>query len=197
VVFEGSAVDPDGDPLTLTWYKGNTVLGKGSGLSLVLPAGSHSITLEASDGALAARTGPLSFLVKRNSPPSMLSLEPATGRTFQKGERIPFSADFTDADGDTLSYCWTESGRLLSSLKSFNRSDLSPGKHVIRLAVSDGTETVSTNVTIDVAQPPALPATGILAGAAIIGAALAIAAAAVVIRRRKPPGPAPVQAPQA
>ena len=197
VVFEGSASDPDGDPLNLTWYEGGNVLGRGARLSLQPAAGSHSIVLEASDGGISVRTRALSFLVKRNSPPSMLSLEPATGRTFQQGEKVRFSAEFTDADGEALSYCWTESGRPLSGLQAFNRSDLSPGRHVIRLSVSDGTETVSTNVTIEVAPSGVLPGGGMLAWAAAVGAVVAAVAIIVIIRRRRPPGPAPVRAPPA
>jgi hypothetical protein len=195
--FEGSAVDPDGDELTLTWFEGATELGKGASLNLTMPSGSHSISMEASDGDLSVRTRPLAFLVKRNSPPMMLSLEPATGRTFQKGEKILFSAEFSDADGDVLSYCWTEGGRPLSSLPSFNMSDLSSGRHVVRLAVSDGTDVVTTNVTIEVARPGVLPAPGLLAAMAAGALAVAAVVVLVVLRRRKPPGAAPVTAPPA
>jgi protein tyrosine phosphatase (PTP) superfamily phosphohydrolase (DUF442 family) len=197
IIFEGSAVDPDGDELTLIWYEGATELGNGSRLSRVMPSGSHSILMEASDGEIAVRSRPLAFLVKRNSPPAMLSLEPANGRTFEKGDVIRFSAEFSDADGDVLSYCWTEGGRPLSSLPSFNRSDLAPGRHAVRLAVSDGTDVVTTNVTIEVAGPGVMPAPGLLAAMAAGALALAAVVVVVVLRRRKPPGAAPVTAPPA
>jgi hypothetical protein len=196
VIFDGSAADPDGDTLTLTWYEGTTELGRGSRLTQVMPSGSHSIFMVASDGGLEVRTVPLSFLVKRNSPPMMLSLEPATGQSFETGAVIRFSAEFSDADGDALSYCWTEGGRLLSSSQSFNRTDLAAGKHTVRLAVSDGTEVVATNVTIDVVQPGVLPGPGLLA-AAFAGSVALVAVAVLLLRRRKPPGAAPVNVPPA
>ena len=197
VTFEGTAVDPDGDELAMTWYEGSTELGNGSRFSKLLPSGPHSITLEASDGDMAVRTRPLAFLVKSNSPPTMLSLEPATGRTFQKGETIRFGAEFADADGDVLSYCWTEAGRPLSTKASFNISGQSPGRHQIRLAVFDGTVVVTTNVTIEVAQPAGIPGPGLLAGAVAGSLALVALVVVLAIRMRRPPKPAPVQAPPA
>jgi uncharacterized repeat protein (TIGR02543 family) len=52
VSFEGSATDPEGDPLTFEWRDQNDVLLASSAIfSVTLPAGFHELTLAASDGA--------------------------------------------------------------------------------------------------------------------------------------------------
>lgn len=194
ITFEGSAQDPDGDALTFKWYEGNAELGSGPTLSLVLPTGSHTVTLEISDGQSPVMTRPVSFTVRGNALPRMLSLEPTAGQRFDKGAMIRFSADFSDADGDLLSYRWTLGDRLLASSPSFNKSDLPAGIHVVKLAVSDGLAVVTTNLTVEVAQQGTLPSTLLIAG---IGAGVLVVAVLVAIlvrRRRIPPVAVPVDA---
>lgn len=49
VTLTGSASDPDGDLPTLTWLRGNTVVGTGPTLTISLPLGTHTFTFVATD----------------------------------------------------------------------------------------------------------------------------------------------------
>ena len=192
IAFEGSANDPDGDVLQFTWFEGYKVLGEGRTLSLVLPAGAHTVVLQVSDGIEEVDTSPLWFTVQANAPPKLFSLDPYNGQSFDKGARIHFKADAGDTDGDMLTYCWTDSGKLLSTSPEFNESGLSTGPHKIHLTISDGKTAIGTDLTFEIRQPPA-GASGpgpvvVMAGAgAVVAAAIIIAVAAVILLRRKKP----------
>jgi hypothetical protein len=51
VHLSGSAIDPDGDPLTFEWLDGATVLGTSAALDVSLAPGTHVLTLSVSDGS--------------------------------------------------------------------------------------------------------------------------------------------------
>jgi hypothetical protein len=55
VTLAASASDPDGDPLSLVWTKGNVIVGNGPTLTIALPPGKHTFTFMATDvfGAMA------------------------------------------------------------------------------------------------------------------------------------------------
>jgi len=191
VAFEGSAVDPDGDQLVFIWLEGANELGRGHTMSRTIPAGSHTISLQVSDGISSVKSRAITFQVKANSAPQILSLDPANGWKFQKGQKINFEANASDADGDRLTYCWTENGNILSTEATFRRSDFNVGLHNIRLVVSDGKTPIEAIVTIEVTEPPAKGTDATLY--AMLGAVAAVVVVAVVavlfMRRKKPTVP--------
>jgi regulation of enolase protein 1 (concanavalin A-like superfamily) len=196
VQFEGSAIDADGDPLVFVWLEGSNELGRGRTMSLAIPAGTHTVALQVSDGIATVRSRSLTFQVKANSPPQLFSLDPSNGWRFEKGTKIHFLANATDADGDKLTYCWTENGNPLSSESSFYRSDLPLGTHNIRLVISDGKTTTETNLAIEITAPaPEGTNMGLIAMVGAVAAVAVVAAIAVIIlrRRRPPPVATPVQ----
>ena len=125
----------------------------------------------------------ISFSVKANSAPQLQSLAPSSGQRFTQGQKIAFKAEFTDADNDVLSYCWTERGKVLSNSAAFSSSNLSVGKHVLTLTVTDDRTIAQANLTIEIIAK----AKGFLPGmgAGLLG--LAGLGAAMAMRRGRPP----------
>ena len=191
VAFEGSAQDPDGDVLTYTWFEGSRVLGTGRTLSLTMAPGQHGVVLSAWDGNAGTESGILHFTVSANAPPKLFSLDPINGQKFNKGAKIHFRAEAGDTDNDTLSFCWTEGGRPLSSSSEFYTSNLPTGTHTIHLTISDGNASIETNLMIYVTEPPASGGTApeLIAaiGGAVGGAVIAAVVAVILLGRRKPP----------
>jgi len=151
--------------------------------------------LQVSDGTAAIKSRSVTFQVKANSAPQVFSLDPANGWKFTKGQKILFSANASDADGDALAYCWTENGVPLSTSASFYKSDLAVGNHNIHLVVSDGKTTTEAILAIEITEPPAAgPGTALFAMLGAVATIIVVAVIAVVVMRRKKP-PVPVAAP--
>jgi len=189
IVFEGSAQDADGDALAYSWYEGAKELGKGRTMELTLVAGAHAVILKVSDGTVTASTQQVTFVVKPNAQPQLYSLDPSNGQKFQKGAKIHFTATAGDPDNDNLTYCWTESGKPLSTSPSFYKSDLSAGSHMITLTISDGRASTNTTLTIEITKPSSGGGGTelMLMMVGVIAAVVVVAAAAVVLMRRKKP----------
>ena len=78
------------------------------------------------------------------------SLYPSNQQKFTRGARIQFTAVAGDSDGDSLTYCWTLKGRRLSASPSFYKSDLPAGTHTLLLTVSDGKDTATASLTVEI-----------------------------------------------
>jgi hypothetical protein len=196
--FEGNATDPDEDELGFRWMEGLVEVGAGRSMYAVLGIGIHKITLEVSDGFTTVKSAVVSITVKANARPSIISFSPVDGKKFDKGKAVTFSAEALDADNDPLDYCWTESGQVLGTGKTFSLSNLSPGKHRIQLTVSDGMAVADNSVTIEVVEPSSggMDMTTLLGRVDVIAvvAVLAVAAGLAVVllmRRGKKAAPAP------
>ena len=193
--FEGSAEDPDGDELTFRWIDGLAELGIGQNFTSVLSLGIHKIILEVSDGTASVRSSTVSVTVKVNARPSIVSLRPAQGSRFQTGTGIPFSADVLDADGDQLSFTWTDNGQVIGTNQSFTLSTLPAGKHRVQLTVSDGIAVAQSAADFEVTGPAAA-GVGSLPVLALAGVVAAVAVAAVAVLVLKKKGKKPPEAPR-
>lgn len=156
VRFQGSASDPDGDPLTFQWMEGLTELGRGpdfttSGLS----AGTHTIFLQVSDDSELARSGSVTITIRPNTTPRIISFVPADGQRFDRGRRMRFEVEAMDDEGDPLNFAWYEGPALLSNASFFIKDDLGPGLHTIRLVVSDGSAEAELMFRVEIVEPAA------------------------------------------
>jgi len=85
IEFQGRASDPNEGDLggaSLTWRSGNETIGSGAELQTVLPAGSHSLVLEARDAqGLTSSSRPRQITVrpqpKGNEPPRVRIVQPS------------------------------------------------------------------------------------------------------------------------
>ena len=170
--LNGTASDPNNDPLTYRWLESATELLASTpvvgglaplDLSLLSPLsiGAHTLTLEADDG-LATATDDM-ILTIENSPPVVA---PSGGGTFQLGNNITLSGNVSDFDGDGLDYRWFEGispdfttsfiGTIAAGtpvvLPDFDIiGGLPLGNHVITLEADDGTNSpVSDDITVSV-----------------------------------------------
>lgn len=177
-VIQGVASDPDNDSLSYRWLQGATVLSDwqaaGSNgeapLNLSqapLPVGTHTLTLEVSDGTATASDDMI--LTINNSAPHVA---PSGGGTYEIGTAVTLSGQVSDFDGDTLSYSWKEgtttfcSGSIDTSaggapvdLGPCTLSELALGTHTISLVANDAYNSpVSQDivVTIKDTQGPTL-----------------------------------------
>lgn len=101
-----------------------------------------------------------------NDPPTnVLLTEPNVGKVVKEGMNVTFDVSFDDPDlvhGQVLTITWSSNvSGVLGTFTSedfapFTRNDLSPGKHLITVTVSDGEfeKSASGELTIERAQGP-------------------------------------------
>jgi len=178
--IQGTATDPEGDPLEYRWLDGAKVILDWSpvgetgeaylnlGTLPYLSVGNHTLTLEvreAKEGGLAASDEMI--LTVQNSPPQA---QPAPShQVVEIGiDLIVVVADVADSDGDTVTYQWLKGSEVLASGSvqtvqggaSVQIPDLviqagderfPVGLHQIELTVSDGINNpVSAIVSVEV-----------------------------------------------
>lgn len=196
---QANASDPD-----LRWGLDNLTFSDDSGLfdidrrtgAFSLTArgshvGEHRITITVTDEGNARSSA--SFLLRvvhvNHAPYNARISSPVNGTQFREGQRISLTGAASDRDAaDRLEYSWSDNGRPLGEGRNLTIK-LGPGRHVLTLEVSDGTDSARVQTTVEVAARENLTAdsTWGLAAAAVAVAAACAAAAFVVfgMRRRK------------
>jgi hypothetical protein len=86
----------------------------------------------------------------------------------------------SDPDSDRLAYKWTDNGVVIGSLADMTLT-FKPGTHLVRCEVTDGKETVSSEVTFKVKSPPPKQSPGFEGVLLLAG----VAAAVLLLKRRK------------
>jgi hypothetical protein len=167
--IQGKATDDDGDTLHYRWLEGGTELltwtpavgNVSCPLALAgkdLGIGSHTLTLEVTDGQVTASSS--MNLNIANTPPSVTA---NGGGTYQTGQMVVLSGQAADFDGESITYTWLEGSTILGSgtiatasggppvaLPDLNLANLNPGTHMITLQVNDGTNPAVTSSPITV-----------------------------------------------
>ena len=202
VVLNASAADQDGDALAYRWSQrgGPSVqlvnATKGVASFLAVAPGNYTFRLAVND-SYGESSGTVNVTVRpANRVPRFTSQPPRTATVGQGWRYEVSSADDDDQDALTLSLVQAPHGMVLtgSRLTWTPRANQS-GITEVRLALTDGRDTVYQNWTVSV---KAAPAGGLASGGAILwGLVLSIVAAAAVAvvlmrrrsgRREAPPG---------
>lgn len=114
VTLEGTATDPDGDPITLAWTQ---VAGPPvaiddpalAGPTFTAPPADAVLAFElvANDGSLASEPSAVQLTVRATNRPPWADAGPS--RTVAPGERVTLSgAASFDPEGDPLAFAWTQ-----------------------------------------------------------------------------------------
>ncbi len=192
------ASDPDlgtGDFLTFTDNSTLFDIGSGGRISFTPPRGQSgvydvNITVRDLEG-LTASTGFRLTVVKVNRPPVITSIVPANGTKVRLGERVSFSVNASDPDGDVLSVTWKYKNTFLAYATAISTSFNSSGYQVLTVTVSDGMAQATAEVTVQAVKPANAPAPSsgddfLPAGIAVLIALIAalVAAFAIVARRK-------------
>jgi hypothetical protein len=166
--FEGTAIDPDPEPLSYAWeLDGVPLTGGGAYLNVSnWTVGVHTLNLTVRD--LEASIQHRWVVTATNAWPVIDSADPATDPAFSHTSSAWFRIVASDADGDVLAFAWRlDGGSVGASLAQILVGNLSVGLHVLSVNVSDGFGRVghswtvnSTNAwpTIDSADPATDPA---------------------------------------
>jgi PKD repeat protein len=167
VQFQGTATDGDNDALTLLWESSlDGSIGGGTSVTRSdLTVGTHEISFSGTDGA-AADTARVTITIV-NRPPQATITSPTNGAVFPLGAPVAFSGTGEDPDDGTLaggSLQWESSlDGLIGTGTNFQRSDLLPGTHLIRLIANDSdgaADTASLSIRINraptatITEPP-------------------------------------------
>jgi PKD repeat protein len=156
VTFQGSATDPESGALTgsaLTWQSSiDGTLGTGSSVTVsTLLAGSHSITLVATDPTGGTGSAQVAIDIVENQPPAVTISSPADAAQFLAGEEIQFTGSANDPEDGAIpetSLAWSSDlDGALGTGAQLTTLALSVGEHVITLTATDGRELAGSSST--------------------------------------------------
>ena len=184
IIIQGTATDPDGDPLTYRWLNSNNEIqtwqpvGPNGEAFLDLSevpnfsTGEYLLILEVDDGQDRANSS--ITLTVGNSMPVVTS----TGAgIYQISDPVSLSGQVSDFDGDLLTYYWQDGDELLCpgqtiqadpegipvNLSECILNNLSIGVHKVTLHVDDGTNEIVTSAieveVVDSTAPTLAPRT--------------------------------------
>jgi len=137
------AEDPDGDDVTITY---GVPLGAQDGVweTKQGDAGTYEVEVTVSDGTLEdAKT--VKIIVQSLNNPPVISLALPTINV-EEGETVQIDAEITDPESDELTI--TYSGWMTSTSYLTDYDDA--GTHVVTITVTDGINTVTEDVTVNV-----------------------------------------------
>jgi len=103
--------------------------------------GEHPFNLTVTDrnGARSSSRVDLTINNTNDPPGEVVIVEPANGTTVKKGRAITFRARSSDPDSDPLNYTWRDAkGNVIGYGKELETNRLGTGTHLIRVVVSDG-----------------------------------------------------------
>ena len=160
-----SAVDPDLDPITISWSTSGAKL-TGSGEAVTFDAtgaapGDYTVTASVSDdhGHTSTCSSKIT-VIKKNLPPTV-KCEPATASLIV-GESVTIRCQASDPNNDPLTYAWTAGSEKLAATGAtitFGSAGRQPGTYAVMVTVSDGEFTANSTTTVTVREKPNVPPT--------------------------------------
>jgi len=106
-----------------------------------------NVTVEDSGGLTADVS--FSVVVRNvNDVPVISSIGPVNDSRFKQGEVVTFTVTVDDVDGDELTITWSSEGETLGTGSTLEFKKLKPGTRVVKVSVSDGTETTEEEITL-------------------------------------------------
>lgn len=158
------AADPDGDKITITFS--DPLDQNGEWQTKIGDAGKHRVTVTVSDGQLAVEKQFYIIVQSQNKPPVINSVElSCTGTDVECSgytvnlknpgsvAKLKLAVDAEDPDGDQITTTYT--GWMTTPTKTVSYGE-EGGSHIVTVTVSDGTNTVKKDVTIEVNSAPCL-----------------------------------------
>lgn len=136
-----NAVDPDGDAILYTFTE--PLDEDGEWMTGIGDAGSHKVTITASDGTTKVSQDVLIIVKSLNNAPVMESFDDIT---VDEGDTVSIDVEVSDADEDDVDIEF--SGWMSSSDKKTGYKD--SGVHTVTITASDGKESVTQTVKVTV-----------------------------------------------
>jgi len=180
-LLRAEAYDADFDKLAYTWKDNGVTLGNTRSMNWKFSPGWHNVSVYVYDGT---DTTPANVTIFSNSMPTIKILEPPAESTRKTTDKVRFSAEVYDADGDPVTFEWREGSKVLSREGNFTMK-FSKGLHYIKIVASDGRGSIeSDEVILKVEEPPS---SGFIPGTetVLLAVAVAVAAALAVWRKRR------------
>jgi lysophospholipase L1-like esterase len=157
VTLDGTgSTSPDGDVISYSWSEGGTHLATGATPTIVLPVGSHTITLTVNDWKGATATDAVA--VKVNRPPTANAGPDQTVYDNDSNGSQPAvlnGSGSSDPDGSVATYTWTEGATQIATGVSPTVT-LSLGSHTLTLLAADNDGGTATDTVVVTVSPAAL-----------------------------------------
>ncbi|WP_462157840.1 Ig-like domain-containing protein [Pseudoalteromonas sp. GB56] len=117
-------------------------------------SGETPVTVTVSDNNYATDAMSTTFMLKVEAVNDAPTAQAKANSTqVSVGSTVTLTADASDVDGDALTYLWEGPGSIAdANAASTSVTGLSVGAHTFTLSVSDGTEQVTSNVTVNVSE---------------------------------------------
>ncbi len=149
ITLDGSnSFDSDGDQLSYKWKLNDELLSTDAVYQTSLEKGSYVFELEVSDGIDSSKDS-VNVEIRNAKPVANAGPDLFVA---SKGSLTPVILDGSqsyDPDEDPLTFVWKENGNTIAQGKIAS-VNLSNGKHIIQLEVTDGTEYSYDEVLVDV-----------------------------------------------
>ena len=155
--FGVEAVDPDGDPISYSWYlNGNPVQGGTDGSSYVFDSdfsseGTYEVKVIMSDGSVEISHIWYLFVSQMDLPPTIEEYSPQKDPEIFESENQVFTVNCTDYDSDEILYKWkldgielNETGNTYEHTTGYDDA----GTYQIEVNITDGQFYVKQNWTL-------------------------------------------------
>ena len=172
--------DPEHGNLAYSWKDGGATLGNLRTMTSKFSPGWHNVSIHVDYGS---GTVVANVTIFSNSQPAINIIEPPAQSTRKTTDKVRFSAQVSDADGDPVTFEWREGSKVLSREANFTLK-LSKGLHYIKISASDGRGSVESDELVIKVEEPAKA--GFVPGVetVMVVSAVAVAAVLAVWRRR-------------